>query len=507
MNFKNIARKALVLPVVLVLGCSDFLDVNDTPNNPLTVPPSTLLGTGLIGSAFANANELNRFGSTVTSYTAGAAGGPAAYDTYVLTGTDFGNQWNGELYNGSLIAYRKMIAAADEIGAKSYSGIGKIMTAYTFALTTDIWGDIPYSEALKGDEGIYRPRLDAQEDIYKGNASLEIQSLFDLVREGLADLEVVSTIVAPGAEDVVYYQGTSAANQAIQMSNWKKAGNALLIRMAITISRREPALAASIINEVLAKPDVATGQRPYIDENTENLNVKFGSAVGSQSPTHTYTNVSLFQNDMLVSTRYVDRLTALNDPRLPLFVTRPSGSYVTIDNGFRGTLPTPQTNYSKWSTVVLGNSGAGPVKLITNAGIKFMLAEAALSLGVTAAGTANSLYQAGIRASMTEAGVSTANIDAYFTANPAVVTLAGTNEEQLEQILVQKYIAMTGNGLDAWNDWRRTGHPTLLPHQNAAGEDGTRPLRARYLDAEIARNNNFADAVKKTNEPVWWDVN
>jgi hypothetical protein len=490
----SIGKILLVLPLALTLGCSDFLDVNQSPNNPLAVPPNTLLPSGLAGSAFANANELNRFASTVTSYLAGAGGSPALYDTYVLTGTDFGNQWNGEIYNGSLIAYKKMIEEADKIGAKAYSGIGKIMTAYTFALATDIWGDIPYSQALQGDKGITRPRLDTQEDIYKGNATLGITSLFDMIRDGEADLNAATT-QTPKTDDIVY---------GGNMTNWKKAGYTLMIKLALQMSAKEPALAASIINEAISQD--------YIKTNAENLGVKFGSAVGSQSPIYTYMFVSLFTNELIVSTRYVNLLTGLNDPRLPLFVTKPGASYVTIDNGFRGTLPSPTANWSRWNTAVTGASGAGPVKLITNAMRCFMLSEAALTIpGVIlpAGQTAQTLFQEGIKASLTDAGVTSAAADTYAGTSAAptgVATLTGSTSNQLNQIITQKYIAMTGNGLEAWNDWRRTGFPTLPPHQNAAGEDGTRPLRARYLDAEVTRNPNF-NPVRKTNENVWWDVN
>lgn len=95
---KNNIRKIsfFVLSLSLV-GCSNFLDVNDTPNNPLKLPAATLLPTALAGTAFANSNELNRFASTIMSVTAGASGSPAGWDRYITSGDDFGNQWSYEL--------------------------------------------------------------------------------------------------------------------------------------------------------------------------------------------------------------------------------------------------------------------------------------------------------------------------------------------------------------------------------------------------------------------------
>jgi hypothetical protein len=489
---KKLIYTSLLALAVSVTGCKKFFDINETPNDPTSVPPSLLLPTGLSGSAFANANELNRFGSTTMDYLTGAANSPQSYDIYVITGADFANQWRFELYGGALISYKKMIETAEANGAKAYAGIGKIMMAYTFAIATDTWGDVPYTEALKGDDGdVIQPSLTPQEQIYKGGTG--VTSLFDLVRQGLRDLDTATTST-PTVDDVVY---------GGNIARWRKAGNTLLLKLALQISKREPALTATVINEVLAK-----GAANYIVANNEDLAVNFGGSTGSQSPIFFYVNVSSFLNDMLVSTRYVNRLQALNDPRLDKYVTKPTGSLVTVDNGFRGTLPVPTTSWSKWSTVITGANGVGPVRLITNPMRAFILAEAAVSIpGVNlSAADAQALYAEGIRASMTAAGLTTAEIDAYFLANPTVVTLAGTTEQQVEQIITQKYIANTGNGLEAWNDWRRTGYPTLSEHQNAGGEDGTRPKRARYIDQEVARNPAFANA-PLTNVPVWWDAN
>jgi len=155
------------------------------------------------------------------------------------------------------------------------------------------------------------------------------------------------------------------------------------------------------------------------------------------------------------------------------------------------------------------NKRVGPVRLVTNAQRCFLLAEAALRLpGLTlpAGKNANVYYQEGINASMTEAGMTAAQITTYFTANPTVVNLSGTPDNQLRQIITQKYIALTGNGIEAYNDWRRTGYPVLTEHQNAVGIDGTRPKRINYINNEITRNPNFPTDIFQ-NARVWWDVN
>jgi hypothetical protein len=136
----------------------------------------------------------------------------------------------------------------------------------------------------------------------------------------------------------------------------------------------------------------------------------------------------------------------------------------------------------------------------------FMLAEAVTRLGVT--GVANTLYQEGINLSMQDCGVAAGTITSYFAANPGIVTLSGTPANQLSQIMTQKYVAQTGNGVEAWTDWRRTGFPTLTVSQNALGQDGTIPRRALYPTNEIERNPNIPErGTIPTNRRIWWDVN
>jgi hypothetical protein len=489
-NIKVSIKALVLLPFIFLLSCNSFLDVNETPNNPLAVPPKVLLPTALAGAAFANANDLNRFASTIMDYNYGAAGGPGGWDIYNTDGSNFGNQWRFEIYGGALVNCEELIKAADKVGAKSYSGIAKIIKAYTFSIATDTWGDVPYSQALKGD-AFPQPRIDKQEDIYKGNASLGIQSLFDLVREGIADLAATS-VLNPTTDDIVY-GGTIA--------NWRRAGYTLMLKMAMQISAVEPALATSIINEVIAADPVISNT--LISSNAQNLGVKFGSATGSQSPIFTWTYVSLFQNDMMTSTGYVNLLQGLGDPRLDLFITKPTGAFLTYVNGSIQTLA-PVANRSKWTPLVTGVNGVGPVRLLTNAQRAFLMAEAKLILpGVNITQTAQALFQEGITAAMSEFGVPAGSITTYITNNGA---LTGTTAQQQEKIIIQKYIASTGNGLEAWNDYRRTGYPAFPEHLNAIGIDGKRPTRAVYINEEVQRNPNFTPIIQP-NVKVWWDVN
>ncbi len=497
-------------------GCSkdDFLDVNTNPNLPLDVPPSVLLTGAQATTGFAVGNDLGRVTGLLIQHMAGIANQPRVYDTYLLRG-NYDNQWNNELYGGSLINSQQIINLT-QATSPVYAGYAKILKAYNFALATDLWGDIPYSEALQGNQAtaILQPRFDKQEDIYKGNKAQGIQSLFDLVREGLADLDKPS-VLRPGADDLIYFRG-SVTTSAAAVVKWKKFGNTLLLKLANTISKKEPALAASVINEVLAK-----GATAYMTDNSDDAEVPFGTSVGNQNPFYAYNYVNR-PDDQMMSQRFLDSLNRLKDPRLPRFFTTtptptatvnttgvvtPFGTFTGYDNG--STAPVPvRANRSRYSTYVVGNTGEAPVRLVTNFQRAFILAEAVLTLpGVTVPGqTAQSLFQEGIRASMLKTGLSATDVTAYFTANPQVVTLAGGMERQRNQIITQKWIAWTGNSYEAFNDFRRTGYPRLLITTNPSSESPTSiPVRLFYPNSEISANGkNIPTPQPATTDKVWW---
>src|SRR5882757_321709 len=173
-SFTKLSKQLLLLALVIGMlstSCKKYLDVNTTPNNPTAVPPSTILPTTTIGLAFANSNDLDRATSALVQHIAGVANQTAAYDVYNLDGA-FDNQWNGEIYGNTLNDLQILI---DQYSATSpaYSGIAKLEMAYVFSMATDIWGEVPYSQAAQGLK-YPAPRFDKQEDIYQGNATLGI---------------------------------------------------------------------------------------------------------------------------------------------------------------------------------------------------------------------------------------------------------------------------------------------------------------------------------------------
>ncbi len=505
-------KKLIILISILsagLLSCKKgFLDVNKTPNNPTAVPPTVILSNTTIAIAFANGNDLNRAASVLVQHAAGSGNQAAAYDIFNLDGA-FDNQWNGEVYGGSLNNLQVLI---DQYGATSpaYSGIAKLEKAYIISLAADLWGDVPYSQAGQGLK-FETPRFDKVEDIYQGNTTLGIQSLFDLVKEGMADLDKPSLLL-PSTKDDIVYKG--------DLTKWKRMGNTLLLKFAIQISNKNPVLAKSTIDAVI------TGNN-YINSNTLDFEVPFASAVGNRNPIFDFNN-NLRTGDMMLSSRLLALSRSINDTvRLAKFFTKPNipavtgpAVFVAFDNGSASappnfsTIVSPVTyiQRSKYNKYLTGTSeplvspatgGDAPIRLLTFFQVNFILAEAALILNT--AGVANTYYQAGITASMQKVGMTAAEITAYFASNPTVVNLTGTMAQMRNQIITQKYMAWIGNGIEAYNDYRRTGYPALGLPQNAQGDNpNVIPTRLPYTPAELSRNPNAPNPRPKTDVKLWW---
>jgi hypothetical protein len=502
---------SIIAAALLSASCSKkYLDVNSTPNNPTAVPPSVILPNVTIAMAFANGNDLNRGASVLVQHAAGSGNQAASYDIFALDGA-FDNQWNSEIYNGAL---NNMQILIDQYSSTSpaYSGIAKLEMAYTFSMATDLWGDVPYSQAAQGLK-FETPRFDKVEDIYQGNASLGITSLFDLVRSGLADLDKPS-LLKPTPQDDRVYGG--------DLNKWKRMGNTLLLKFAIHISNRNPSLATSTINSVIAANN-------YINDNLLDFEVPFGTAVGNRNPIFDFNN-NLRTGDMMLSSRLLTLARSLNDTvRLAKFFTKPivpvsTGvpTFVAFNNGSAGAPPVltaaasgvtfiQRSKYNRYLTgtaepltaTPIPTGGDAPIRLLTNFQVQFILAEAAVRLGTT--GTANTYYQAGIRASMTKVGMTTAEINQYFTDNPTIVTLSGTTANQIQQIITQKYIAWIGNGIEAYNDYRRTGFPVLTLPLNTVGDNpSVIPTRLPYTPNELARNPNAPNPRPRVDVKLWW---
>src|SRR5688572_14260389 len=197
----------LIMLVAGGTGCKKFLDVNKNLNDPTAVPVSLLLSNCERNLA-ANTALGSGLGSTMGIYTHQITGRVGA-DRYGAGSAG----WDG-LYS-AITNLNVIIKQGTEETRYAYAGIAKILKAYAFSILVDVYGDVPFSEFDKFDEGITQPKFDNGEEIYP--------ELFKLIDEGIADINNPAPNASkPGADDYIY-KG--------DLTKWKKAANTLKLKL------------------------------------------------------------------------------------------------------------------------------------------------------------------------------------------------------------------------------------------------------------------------------------
>jgi hypothetical protein len=486
MNKPLIYIKLLAVSIGLLIasGCSksDFLDINTDPNSPTAVTSNQILPAAQVQMAFVMGNELQRIGAPLVQHYAGGNNQLLEYDTYDLAGDESDNSW-AQIY-ATLKDLEQIVEMAGANGNHLYKGIAKLMQAYLFSQTTDIWGDIPFTNALKDIRNL-KPTFDPQQEVYNG--------IFTMIDEAIADLNSPN----PGANPFIatadrIYGGNPAL--------WIKMGNTLKLKLLLQIRKRDAARATSGINALIAG-------NILISSNAEDFQLDFLSDNERTHPMYDFA-YNRRAGDILMSERFIDSMQVLNDPRIPFYFdnngqTDEEGNpdYIGYDNGGL-TTPPLQAERARLGKYAVGTNGAAPQKFLTHFQTQFILAEAALTLGTT--GNAREYYKNAMQASMNKVGVSETPANAYINQRLQAYDAAPTVDAKLRIIMRDKWVAQFGMGIEAWTDWRRTGYPRLRAStDNVTGD--IFPRRLPYSINELTSNAN-APAQVLSIIPVWWDV-
>jgi hypothetical protein len=251
---------------------------------------------------------------------------------------------------------------------------------------------------------------------------------------------------------------------------------------------------------------------PVFVNNADNAELKYLPQAPNQWPLYG-SRVGSF-DEFRLSKTMADRLTALSDPRLPVF-GRPSQKSVAagtpkiegIPNGLGdvealnyngGPQGVSRVGYT-FACLVCNDAGQTPpdpaaprATIMSYAELQFILAEAR-EKGLITSGTAEEYYMNGMKANFnywklvvpTQYGIDVTAPDSYF-AQPAVV-YTGSQAEKLDKIYLQKWVALYFNGLEAWFDWRRTGKPEIIPGANNLNNNKV-PIRYIYPTSEQSLN-------------------
>ena len=516
-----IIKNKLLFGWALLLLCTfsckeDLIEMNINPNgaSPESANPNLVLSTVLTeaGKTVLDLGYQDIAGVMQHTQKDGWSGAHNSYDW------NRSNSWTG--YYAILRNNQFVYDRAVELDQELHQGVTLVMRGMMFGLITDLWGDAPYSLALRGSEGTPEttfPAYDTQEAIYRG-----ILDELETANQLLSKPKGAYNSSIDGAD--VYFNGDP--------SKWQKMANSLKLRFYMRLSEKVPDFAKQGIETILANP----GAYPIITNPGDDATMAFESISDESSwPNNTKFDVDASNYRRLkMCQTLVEAMRGKNDPRLgvwanpvqiPLVVdaSLPAGTdkiedgkrylspdvlesrnvaiedisqnpdYVGIPPGIAGAQVynlSPDANQAAFNPHVswLNNryrEPTGPLlkaRLITASEVNFILAEAALK-GWAVAGTAEEHYNKAIQSSFATWGLSGA-VDAYLTQEN--VKFDGT----VKQLIEQKWIASWTAAAEAWFDYRRTGYPDLV-----AGPFTIRsvlPVRLYYMVEE--RNLNKVNA-------------
>ncbi|WP_044217680.1 SusD/RagB family nutrient-binding outer membrane lipoprotein [Chitinophaga pinensis] len=476
--FKATAGVLTALSITLA-GCSDFLDVNDNPNQTTEALPSLILPSAQAAVGIVLGNTYQVYGSMWSQYWTQnrSSSQYKSVDQFLLQGSNFDRPWQ-LLYADGMEDLQLIINQANAEPVKQYAAAAMILKAYELQMLTDAFGDIPNREALQGEQLNLNPHYDSQESVY--------DSIFALINRGISLIDASSEYI-PGDEDMIF-QG--------DMDKWEAFGNTLKLRAYLRLSE---------VNPTKAQAGIATlAGATFL---TEDAAINYTSTGGNQNPLYAeMVGLGRTQN-LVASETAVNQMKALSDPRLLAFYQNaagtttvnpiPQGSFNTPPSAaYPLSLPSPNTGAAPRSAA----SALAPVKFMSAAESYFLQAEAAARGWL--AGDARGLFEDGITASFEAYNVTPG---AYITTAVAAFPASGL-AAQLKAIITQKYFAMNGNqGFEAWSEWRRTGYPDFFVRSvESSLPAGQFPARFLYPNTELTRNPNFPGA-KVVTDKVWWD--
>ena len=428
--------------IVFFTSCQDYFgeDSNIDPDNPTTATPNVLLPQVQARLVYTYWGDFARYVGLYTQHVDGISRQFAVLGQYGIIPSDSDTPWSN-IFNGSLNSNRQLISTARTDGFNHYTGIALVLESYAMLVATDLWGDVPYSDAFKfAENGVYTPTFDAQESIFN--------QIFSNLSEARSLLNGDAGGNNPGRDDLIY---------GGDIGKWIKFSNVLEARAQLHLSKRD----ASAYSKVIA---LLNGGG--FDSPADQAAFSFGVGATENAPWYQYIEQ---RDDCEVGATYVALLQSLNDPRM-------------------ATYGQPHTNgHPIWTK-------DENVKILSFTEQEFMKAEALLGSNRTAAYEA---YINGILSSMIEALVSSDDAAAYLI-QPAIDV--GEDNLTLENIITQKYLALYTDP-EVFADWRRTNLPALTP---VTGTQIPRRLPYAQTEI-FSNPNTPSPATVNIFTSVWWD--
>jgi hypothetical protein len=436
----------------LLIGCKKDDKYYVNPNDPTSATVQTLLTSLEVSTINSYEGDLARTAGMLIQHGVGADGQATQINGYTLSENQFDNQWS-QLYQAINTGYQLLDISGGDANPR-YRAVTKIILAMNWGLLTDLWGDIPFSEAVAD---IKFPKYDSQESVYTG-----IQTLLS---EAIADLESTDdqNNITPGSDDLIF--GGDA-------ELWTKTAWTLKARYMIRLSKKADYNPA----------DILTALSKGIANEDEDCMSPHGDGDNDHNQWYDYLNQRAY---VVASKPLVDSLALRpDDKRLSFYFGEDSNGDIT---GSPVDVPDPDVSY--WGDYLAkGTNTYTP--LVTYFEALFIKAE--VLAREEDAGAADALNDA-IQASCHKVTGGT-----YDGASIATYTPANTD---ISRVMYEKWLAMFGQ-VEPYTDYRRTGYPELTPNPKGFTDGHVIPMRLPTPLTERTGNTNAP--VPKITDAVWF---
>ena len=481
-------KKLLAFLLLAALGLGSctkgFEELNINPNQNPNVLPETLLAPALTDLVKRNMDRNMRITNELMQVHVSRTDGDE-FHRYVIRSAEADYMWNN--WYTQLTDFRDMYTSAQAVRSPTFMAMARICEVWTVSLLTDMFGDVPYSEAIQGRAGLLQPKFDRQEDIYK--------DLFVKLEEANELLKANTNLATDQIQLDPLFQGNAL--------KWRKFGNALYLRLLLRVSNRTEALAPGGLSPQAKLRDLVNtnaGSYPLMASNDDSAILRWTGTAPYQSPFQTWRTAD-FSSSSSISEFFINNLTEWGDPRLAKWATLSGGTYVGVQSGY---LPSqPPAAKSTYPAALMTEPLMG--NILNYGEVQLLLAEAVARGWV--GGTAKTYYEAGASSAITLWGYAVPS--GYLAGTDVRWDDAAPLATKLEKIHLQKYYAMLFTDFQQWYEYRRTGHP-VLPIGPGERNNGQMPARLNYpVYVQSLNQQNYQAAVvdqgpDDINTKVWW---
>ena len=499
MNFKKILFISIALATIALAGCEDWLDVNRDPNNLSELSsPETVLPVAQLGVANALMGwEMGFHGALWSQYWT---------QDHTSSQFKFIDEYDEDDFS---ITYRNLVPFAlndlkaikdrSEVGSGNYI-VAEALSIFAWQVVTDTWGDIPYFEALGGEDGTFSPKFDDQEAIYD-DLLARVDSLLEMN---------FSAASLTGKYDFIY-DGV--------MLNWKAFVKSLKLKLMLRLSETSKFNSSAI--KTLADEGGFISKSAMIHGNI------WEDKDGKRHPMVEFIDAGYFDN-IIASRTMIDYLKVNNDPRIDmLYQTTPDGNHygsLQGDFAYTGDTDGDGTTDDDEDFSLVDFAGTSDIPLMTTWEVNFYLAEVYARANDPA--KAKSYYDAAVQASLDYWGAS----GSITGSGEYAEWPNGTVEENVKAIAMQKWVAYCKlQHMEAFYERNRTKYPSVSSiliktpadrsdiHLNyptgefivsVAGQgklSGNLPASPIYPNAVVTRNTTNPSQKTSMGEKVWWD--